>query len=276
MNRCVTCGSRLRKSACTRCGGNLALPELLRPARGGVLGEFLVGLRLLLRGASLTLARPRLLSLVILPLVLNVLVFAGLIYLVVSNREMLRPDLEAEWFFGLDWIRSLILGAADFFAILLGVVLAAGGTLVVSAVIAAPFLEWLSEAVESVVFGQGDRTPVTPHYIWNIWIVPVFQALGVAVLQSMFALLFLILSLTGLLSPLVFVGGVWLTAITLCDIVVARKRYPIRVRFALVTRSLPLYLGLALPMAFVPFVLPFGVAGTTLAFLRERQHALGR
>jgi len=276
MERCVHCGSLLRRGACTRCGGSVARPELLRPAPGGPLGEFLAGLRLALRGARLTLTRPKLLALVILPLFLNLLVFAGLLYLVISNRDLLRPDFEREWILGLDWLRSLIAGAAELFAVLLGIVLAVGGTLLISAVIAAPFLEWLSEAVESIVFGQPDRTPITPHYVWNTWIMPIFQALGVALLQAVLALCFLLLSLTGVLSPLVFVGGVWLTAVTLCDIAVARKRYPIRARFALVTRSLPLYLGLALPLAFLPFILPLGVAGATFAFLRERRHALGR
>ncbi|MFH0946134.1 MAG: EI24 domain-containing protein [Planctomycetota bacterium] len=276
MNRCTTCGSLIRKDKCTRCPGRFARPELLKPARKLFLTEFLIGLRLTLRGFTLTLSTPRLLSLVILPLILNVLVFAGLLYLVITNKEMLRPEFEQEWIFGFDWIRGLILGAAEFVAVLFGIVLALGGTLLASAVLAAPFLEWLSEAVESVVFGQGDRTPVSAHYVWNIWIVPVFQALGVAILQGMFALFFLVLSLTGVLSPLVFIGGVWLTAITLCDIVVARKRFPVRARFALINRSLPMYLGLALPLAFIPFILPFGVAGATLAFLRERKNSLER
>lgn len=276
MNRCTTCGSLVRKDECTRCPGTFARPELLKPPRKVFLTEFLIGLRLTLRGFTLTISTPRLLSLVIIPLILNVLVFAGLIYLVITNREMLRPEFDQEWIFGFDWIRGIILGAANFLAVLFGIVLALGGTLVVSAVLAAPFLEWLSEAVESVVFGQGDRTPISAHYVWNIWIVPVFQALGVAILQGIFAIFFLVLSLTGVLSPLVFVGGIWLTAVTLCDIVVARKRYPVHARFTLVFRSLPMYLGLALPLAFIPFILPFGVAGATLAFLRERRNSLGR
>lgn len=275
MDRCDVCASLLRKGECRRCAGQIDRPDLLGPGRRGPTGEFLVGFDLAIRGALLTLRRPRLLSLLILPLFLNLAVFAGLVYLVLDNRELLRPDFAEEWIFGLDWLRGLMQDAAVFLAVLVGVVLALAGTLLTSSVIAAPFLEWLSEAVESVVFGQGDKTPITPHYIWHMWIVPVFQAAGVAVLQAILAVLFLLLSLTGALAPLVFVGGVWLTAITLCDIAVARKRYPVSARFSLVNRSLSLNLGLALPFAFLPFLLPLGVAGSTLAFLRDRRLRTG-
>ncbi|MBI4878637.1 MAG: EI24 domain-containing protein [Planctomycetes bacterium] len=270
MERCAVCGNAAREGGCARCNGEVARADLLSPLRRRGPAELLVGLALALRGAALTLSRPRLLALVIAPLVLNVLVFALLVWLVIAEREAFRPELAAEWVYGLDWLRLLLQEAAVYGAVLLGILAAAGGTVLGSAVVAAPFLEWLSEAVESVVLGRRDETPITLEYVWSVWIAPVFQAAGVALLQACAALLFLVLSLTGVLAPLVFLGGAWLTAVTLCDVVVARKCYPISARFRLVNRSLLLHLGLALPFAVLPFLLPLGVAGATLAYLRER------
>ncbi len=270
MERCPACGNSLRAGVCARCGGEVARADLLAPLRRRGPAELLVGLALALRGAALTLSRPRLLALVAAPLVLNVLLFAFLVWLVIARREAFRPEFAEEWVYGLDWLRALLREAAVYGAVLLGILAAAGGTVLGSAVVAAPFLEWLSEAVESEVLGQRDETPITLGYVWSVWIVPVFQAAGVAALQASAALVFLALSLTGVLAPLVFLGGVWLTAVTLCDVVVARKGYPVSARFRLVNRSLLVHLGLALPFALLPFVLPLGVAGATLAYLRER------
>ncbi len=250
----------------------MARADLLGPPeRRSVAGEFLIGIDYAVRGALLTIRRPRLLGLVVIPLLLNVLIASVLIYLVVTHRDLLRPDFEGEWIVGTNWLRGLIQNAAVFFGVLIGIGLAVFGTLLVSTVVNAPFLEWLSECVESIVFGQGDETPITPHYVWHSWIVPVIQALGLAIVQGFIALALLVLSFTGIFAPLVFLGGLWLTAITLCDICVARKRYPVIARFSLVARSLGFWLGVALPFFLVPILIPFGVAGATLGFLRQRR-----
>lgn len=268
--RCLVCAGILRHGECLRCDGTLVHEELLRPLHaGGFIAEFVTGLRLALRGVTLTLSRPRLLSLVIVPQVLNLAIFAGLVWTVIAHREALRPEFTGPWITGFDWLRVALEGAAVWLSVVVGVVLAAVGTFLLSAIVNAPFLEWLSETVESIVFDRADETPITPHYVWNIWIVPVLQAAGLAVVQGALAVLFLALSLTGVLSPILFVGGVWLVAITLVDVAVARKRFAVGDRFRFVNRSPGLWLGLALPTAMLPFLLPFGVAGATLAHLRD-------
>ncbi|MFG0320102.1 MAG: EI24 domain-containing protein [Planctomycetota bacterium JB042] len=276
VERCAVCAALLRHAPCPRCGGAVARADLLRPVRrGGFVAELVTGFRFALRGVTLTLSRPRLLTLVIVPLILNLAIFAGLVWAVISYRELLRPEFEGPWIRGFDWLRVAIEGAAVWLSVVIGVVLAAAGTFLLSAVVNAPFLEWLSETVESIVFDHSDETPITPHYVWNVWVVPVFQAIGLAVVQGLLAILLLALSLTGVLAPLVFVGGVWLAAITLVDIAIARKRFPVAARFRLVNRSFPLWFGLALPSALLPFLLPFAVAGATLAHLREEATRAG-
>lgn len=266
--RCEVCGSlrdaspREAAGPCRRCGGRLARPELLGPAkRGGPIGEFSTGLSLALRGVRMTLLTPRMLALVVLPLLANVALFAWLAWVLYGLRGSILPG----------WATTHLGAITDVVSAVFAIALAALAAWLLSSVVNAPFLEWLSESTETRVFGHGDDRPITLHYVWNVWIVPLLQALGLALMQGVLGLLLLLASLTGVLAPLVFVGAAWMVAITLCDVVVARKRYPIRARLRLVNRSWALHLGVALPFAFAPILLPLGVAGATLAYLRDRR-----
>lgn len=259
--RCAICGTLLHRGTCGRCAGEIARPDLIGPAtRKGLVGEFMVGLRLAIAGARLTLSTPGMVLLVITPIVLNLSVFVAIAWWLFSNRGTVIPA----------WATAHMGRVADVAAAGLAIVAAGLLAYVLSSLVGAPFLEWISEKTETIVFGHGDERPITGHYVWNVWTVPLLQAAGLAVMQGLFGITLLILSLTGVLAPVVLVGGVWMLAITLCDCVVARKRYPIRARFTLVNRSAPLYLGVALPFSLLPILLPLGVAGATLAYLRDR------
>jgi CysZ protein len=269
--RCPVCESPLAGSApCSRCGGRIARPDLLEPPPRAGLGEVATGAQLALRGARLTLRTPRLLTLVVLPLALSLLLFTGMAWLVWENRELARPEFATAWPWGLDWLRRVVAGAAEVLGVLIGIGLAIVATVVLSQVVNAPFLEWLSEAVESMVVGQPDRTPLSLRRLWLTTVRPIFQAAALGVVQAMLGILFLILSMLAFTAPLAVIGGVWLVALSLCDVAIARKGLPVRERFRRVRRAWPLYLGLALPFALAPFLLPLGVAGATLASLREQ------
>jgi CysZ protein len=269
-DRCRVCESPLHGAACSRCDRRIARPDLLEPPPGRGLAEALAGLRLAARGARLTLRTPRLLVLVILPLLLSLTLFAIMVALVWNNRELVRPDLVQTWPWGLDWLRRAVVVAAEGLGVLIGVGIAVVATVIASQVINAPFLEWLSVAVESIVLGRPDRTPFSMAHLWRTSVVPIFQAMGLAVVQALFGLLFLILSMLAVTAPLAMLGGLWLVALSLCDLAIARKGLPVRERFRRVRRALPLYLGLALPFFVAPFLLPLGAAGATLADLRRR------
>ncbi|MEW6270831.1 MAG: EI24 domain-containing protein [Thermodesulfobacteriota bacterium] len=270
MQRCEVCGDPSPRRPCLRCGGRIARDELLAPAPGGALAELVNGLRLALRGAVLTLRTPRLLALVVLPLLITVALFAALATLIVEYRDLMRPELATAWPWGLDRLRGFVAAAAQWLGVLAAIGVAAVSTILLSQVVNAPFLEWLSQAVESIVVGQPDATPLTLARLWRTGVLPILQAAGMAIVQAAFGLLFLLLSLLAVTAPIAAVGGVWLVALTLADVAIARKGFPVRERFRRVRRSLPLYLGLALPFFLAPFLLPLGVAGATLAELRER------
>lgn len=285
LDRCPTCGAprdagrgenaTLGAVGCARCGGRVARPELLEPPRGGAVHEAGAGLTLALRGALLTVRTPRLLALVVIPLLISAALFVTMVVLLWSNRDLVRPDLVAAWPWGLDWLRRAIVVAAEGLGLLLGVGLALVATVILSQVVNAPFLEWLSQATESLVLGQSDRTPLSLAHLWRTSVVPLLQAIVLGVLQTALGVLFLILSMLAVTAPLAAAGGLWLVALTLCDVAISRKGFPVRERFRRVRRALPLYLGLALPFFFAPFLLPLGVAGATLADLRERRATSG-
>lgn len=274
--RCDICGAPTLERPCARCGGRIERPDLLEPAPAGGLSELASGFRLALRGAALTVRTPRLLVLVVVPLLISFLLFSSMVALVWENRDLLRPELVQAWPWGLDWLRRVLVLSAQGLGVLVGVGVALVATVILGQAVNAPFLEWLSQAVESLVLGQPDRTPISAAHLWRTTVLPLFQAVALAVVQATLGLAFLILSMLAVTAPLAALGGLWLVALTLCDVAIARKGFPVRERFRRVRRALPLYLGLALPFFFAPFLLPLGVAGATLADLRERRRAIGQ
>ncbi len=270
LDRCPICANLLRAGACSRCAGTIARPQLLAPKRGGAASELFAGTRIAFRSIYLTLTRPSLFALAALPLALSAIAFVVMVWLVWTHRESFRPDFASEWHWSVDWLRATIGFVAEFAFVLVAIGVSLLATLVIQTVLNAPFNEWISEAAESLVLGEKDKTPLSFHKVWHTWIVPLAQAAVLAVIQALLSIALLVASFTGVLAPLVFVASVWLTAITLVDVAIARKRLPVAERFAIVRRDFALWFGVAWPFAFVPFLLPLGVAGATFAEMRGR------
>ncbi len=274
MNRCPICGNLRRAAACTRCTGVIARPQLLLPRRGGAVGELVAGTRIAARSIYLTLTRPSLFVLAALPLALSAAAFVVMAWLVWTHRDSFRPDFASEWHWSVDWLRAAIAFVAEFAFVLVAIVVSLLATLVIQTVLNAPFNEWLSEAAESLVLGEKDKTPLSLHKIWHVWLVPLAQAVVLAAIQAALAVLLLVASFTGVLAPFVFIASVWLTAVTLVDVAIARKRFPVGERFAIVRADFAMWFGLAWPFALFPFLLPLGVVGGTFAEMRQRLPAV--
>ncbi|MBL8768109.1 MAG: EI24 domain-containing protein [Planctomycetes bacterium] len=272
ISRCPVCGNPAPSTPCLRCGSAVDRDDLLVPARRGTIGEFFAGVGIALRGTRLVLTSPGLLALAVVPLVLNAVVFVALVWLVLANRDLLEPAFEGPWWPGFDWLRSVAAVAIQWFGVLFGLALAALSTWVVYPIVAAPFLELLSEGVESLVVGQKDRRKLSLSYVVRFWILPILQAAVLALFTAVLGFVFVVSSFSAVLAPFAFVGTLWLLAVTLCDMVIARKSFPAGERFTFVRAGLPTWLGLALPFVFVPFLLAFAVAGATLVELRQRAH----
>jgi uncharacterized protein involved in cysteine biosynthesis len=236
--------------------------------RGSAVTEYLIGIRLALRGARLTFSRLRLLGMVIVPLAINVALLVTLGKFMMDFAAGYAPNFDEPFVTGFDWLRVPLQSTLGFLLGLIGVLAALLSMLVCSTVINAPFHEWISEGVETIVLGKSDSRPLTAGHVWRVWIVPVLQAGVLAVVQSVLAIAFLIASFSGVLAPVATVGSVYLLALTLADVVIARKACPVSDRFKVVRNALPTWLGLATPLFFVPFLTPFFVAGATLVYLR--------
>lgn len=258
---------------CPRCHGTIEKREWLEPligqgARGNAIAEYWTGLRFGLRGVQLMLSNRRVLSLVVIPALINIALFAALVYLLLTHLGSWLPSFEKPFITGLDWLRPavrfVVLGLADLIAILA----AALSMLTISTVINAPFHEWISEAVESLVLGRHDERPYTPARIWRVLIYPVIQAGFLALFQAVIAVVLFAISFSGVLAPVSTIGGVWLLAVSLVDIVIARKSYAVSDRFAVVAAAAPAWFGLATPLIFAPFLIAFFVPGATLLYLR--------
>jgi uncharacterized protein involved in cysteine biosynthesis len=268
---CATCGERRDdEGPCPRCGGRLERSDLLAAnRRRGPIGEYLAGVGLALRSIRLTLTRPRLLTLVAIPLLINVGLIVFLTIWLSRNADAWLPALDSPWIRGFDWARVSLAAVLDAAAGLVAFIVAVILMLMGSTIVNAPFYEWISEAVENLVVGRPDPRPMGAKRIFRTVIWPVFQAIQLAILQGVIGLTLLLLSLSGVLAPLAVVGGVWLLAVGLADVVIARKGARVAGRFENVNRSLPAWLGLATPLWFVPFLLPLFVAGATLVYLRD-------
>lgn len=270
MERCPVCAEPTKTRPCARCGERIDSPTRLAPEKARTpIGEYLNGLRIGLRGFVMTLRTPRLLGLVAIPVLINLALLVALGRVFLDYAEAWSPEFTETWVRGTDWLRSPLRTTIGGLLGLLALVAALIGMLLTSSVVNAPFHEWISEGVETIVFGKPDPRPMDAVRIWRVWIWPVVQAAFLALLQGVLAIAFLLASFSGVLAPLSPVGSVYLIALTLVDVVIARKACPIAERFRTVHRALPTWLGLATPLFIVPFLLPFFVAGATLVYLRD-------
>jgi uncharacterized protein involved in cysteine biosynthesis len=219
------------------------------------------GLAGVFRGLAFTLARPRLLVLVLLPAALNVLLLVALLVLAWDAAPSVTPALEDRWHGLVDWARGPSRFVLVLFARAAGVVLALAASLALAGVVNAPFYEVLSARAEAAAGG-----PARPGG-------------GVDLLRSIRASLFLLAVEAVVLGPLVVAGlflplaplalpvAAWFGGLSLSDASLARRGLGGRERLAWGRKRWGLLVGLGLPVAFAPVLAPFGVVGASLRVL---------
>lgn len=269
-HHCTICGEPLGPGGCQRCLGSTARPELLRPSdRGSWIDEYITGLRFAFRGIGMTLRSPKLLVHILFPAVLNLLIFVGLSWFLIQRTNEWLPTFENPFILGFDWLRgplrTVVTGLSDVIAVVVALIV----MLLTSTIVNAPFHEWISESVETIVVGSPDPRPLGLGRIYTVFLWPLFQAVVLAGIQGALAIGFLLISLSGVLAPIATVGTCWLLALSLADVVIARKGASIGDRFSVVSNAFPAFLGLVTPLFFVPFLIAFFVPGATLLFLRR-------
>jgi hypothetical protein len=94
-------------------------------------------------------------------------------------------------------------------------------------------------------------------------------AASVAMRQAVVMLVLFPLSFTAIGAPLFMIAGFYYAGLAQVDITLSRKLYPGSRRTRWGRRHWGLVLGAGIPLSMLPLLAPFGIVGTTLAFLEE-------
>lgn len=266
--RCWRCGELPAPGQppqpCARCGARSSGPP--RAARPDAGAAFFLGLDGALRGANYVTNHPRLWPWILVPLLINAVTCSALVLLGWSLLSPLLPDFDGQHWGWADGLRAVL--APTLSVVLLAVtgLAALALTLMVAGVVNAPFLDVLSERVESEVLRRSP--PARPlAAVLGDALAALSAALVLALRQAAFLSLFFLLSFTAVGAPLFVVADAWFAGFGLLDVTLARKRYPARERLAWARRHRAQVLGLGLPVAIIPPLQPFGVVGATLLYL---------
>ena len=174
------------------------------------------GARYLLRGLGL-ITKPRLRRFVIVPLIINTILFIGFVYALLVGTGWLVAELEG-WLPGwLDWL-SFLLWPLFFVSALLIMVF---GFTIVGNLIAAPFNGLLAEAVENHLTGK----PLQTDSGWSAIATEVMRSIRSELRKLAYILMWAIPILILLIIPVVnaigsviwLVFGAWMMAIQYAD-----------------------------------------------------------
>jgi CysZ protein len=220
------------------------------------------------RGLSFLSEHPRLWTWVIVPLLLNTVLFGLAMAWTVNNLGDLMPDFQEAWWPGIDWARVTLGWVLQVVLYVVGILAAFLVTLLLASVVNSPFYDLLSEKVEAAHFGGKD--PGRPWSAFPMDIVrSLLAALSVAWRQALVMAILFLLSFTAVGAPLFAVAGVYYAGLAQLDVTLARKLYPGARRTRWARRHWALVLGAGAPLSMLPLLAPFGIVGTTLAFLEE-------
>ena len=266
-DRCNGCGSPTaweeNSGLCPRCStpaGKGPAPPLTPGLIRGAAAPF--------RGLRFLGKHPRLWAWVVIPLLLNTLLFAFAMVWTVKNLGEFMPDFEQEWPALFDWARVTLGWLLQVLLYIVGVLAAFLATLLLASVVNSPFYDLLSEKVEATKLGRED-----PGRPWSALpmdsLLSLKAALSIALRQALVMLVLFPLSFTAFGAPLFALAGFYYAGLAQIDVTLARKLYPGSRRTRWSRRHWGLVLGAGLPLSLLPLLAPFATVGTTLAFLEE-------
>ncbi|MDG2150394.1 MAG: EI24 domain-containing protein [Planctomycetota bacterium] len=266
-DRCNGCGSPTaweeNSGLCPRCStpaGKGPAPPLTPGLIRGAAAPF--------RGLRFLGKHPRLWAWVVIPLLLNTLLFAFAMVWTIKNLGEFMPDFEQEWPALFDWARVTLGWLLQVLLYIVGVLAAFLATLLLASVVNSPFYDLLSEKVEATKLGRED-----PGRPWSALpmdsLLSLKAALSIALRQALVMLVLFPLSFTAFGAPLFALAGFYYAGLAQIDVTLARKLYPGSRRTRWSRRHWGLVLGAGLPLSLLPLLAPFGIVGTTLAFLEE-------
>ncbi len=266
--RCNGCGVAIDQAlSCSRCGTSAGSA----PQKPGS-PQLVRGFSAPFRGFGYLMSHKRLWAWVFIPLLLNTALFAVALNWTVDNLADLLPNFDETWPAWIDWARVAVGWLLEVLVWMAAALAAALATLLLAGVINSPFYDVLSEKVESVHFGRDD-----PGRPWSQLPMDLLRsvraALSLALRQALVLLVLFFLSFTAVGAPLFAVAGMYYAGLAQLDVTLARKLYAGSRRARWARRHWGLVLGTGLPLSMLPLLAPFGIVGTTLAFLEEPDKA---
>jgi CysZ protein len=234
------------------------------------LRRLIEGVTLPIKGGLLLIRHRRLLALALAPLLLNILLYAAAVFLFVRYYDewfgllMDRPEV---WY----WLTVYYL--LRVLALLVGVAVFIFSFVFVGTVIAAPFLELLSEQTEAILRG-GDDQP----FRFRQWLIDVTRSVGHAVTVLLILVAALPLSFVPVVGHLAWLGLGWvLLAYEFAGFAMDRRRLSFREKWRSTLSDLSGSVGfgaaafflMAIPLLGLISLPVAAVAGTMLFLTRE-------
>lgn len=262
---CWRCGLRPSErgasAECPRCGAGREAPASRH--LGPLTGLLAVG-----RGMAFVNRHPKLWGFIVAPLLINAVVFGLVAWGTFQWARGVLPGVDEPWHAWIDWLRVAIDAVLPFLMGLVAVVAAFVTSLLVAAIVNAPFYDLLSEKVELLAIDRPELERPWSAFLGDVW-RSVLAASYLALRQLLVMGVLFVLSFTAIGAPIFLVAGFYFTGYALADVTLGRKLYPAKERVAWAHRHAPLLVGLGLPISLVPLLAPFGIAGATLAFLDD-------
>lgn len=273
---CSNCGyPTMEEGECSRCEGQAALLgkfPIPDPGQGFVKNLFF-GIQYFMIGFSFTGQNPKLYKYILIPLFINLLIFAGLIVGGIYCLDPLMSFMDAEWPGFIEWLRTALYWVIYVLFLLLLICVSFFLTFLLSTVINSPFFEILSEKVEDLFIGRELDEPWSWDYIVRTILVPLKESIKLAVWQLFITGIIFVVSLlsAGLGTVLFAVAGPYFASMAIFDFVMARKTYQLHEKRGFLKTHFSFIMGFGAPVYFLPFLTPFSVVGATLGFLSARR-----
>lgn len=237
-------------------------------------GNFILGFRYFIIGFRFIFKHSGLFKYIAIPLAICVLLFiAFLVAGIMGIDPLLNTFLETEWVSWLDWLRETLYVLFYVLLVLLAILVSFLLTFLLSTVINSPFYDFLSEKVEEIYLGQSFEEKWSWEYIKRNILAPIRESLKLVIWELGITIFLFVVSIVsaGLGTVLFALAGPYLASLTVFDFVMARKIYTLAEKRQYLHSNLAFIMGFGTPAYFAPFLIPFAVVGSTLAYLASRR-----
>lgn len=275
--RCDICGYVAPPDgSCPRCMGQAIMEghySAVAPS-GDMIRNFSLGIQYYVSGFKFIFAHKRLFKYIAIPLAICFLLFIGfLVAAILGIEPLLDTFLETEWPSWIDWLRKALYVLIYVLLVLLALLVSFVLTLLLSTVINSPFYDFISEKVEEIYLGQSFEEKWSWEYIKRNILTPIKESLKLVLWELGIAILLFVVSIisAGLGTVLFALAGPYLASLTVFDFVMARKIYTLAEKRHYLHGNLAFIMGFGTPAYFAPFLIPFAVVGSTLAYMASRR-----